>query len=1192
MSECSSTTPSRAGTPVAALPETITARAYRFAWDQASRRGPESVSGTTEGRGDYITAKPRLDLFGASSSTLPLGSIPAEWSSSKHGFNAISTVLNNPHKRQAPPKAHSALPAVPPADLPRVRRKDFDGYLRVVGPEWTQFEKNMQLGQEGAAHLSDSLGEGSSSMLRTPPRSLPPLDTVPSVFFKPDFSLGDAQVFREVTEQGEDGGEGLDPSSLSYSLPLLEKLSHYADTVEQHLVQEISKRSSSFFAALTNLNELQTESEECLDRISKLRGLLKDVDEKGSKKGLQIVRKEARLRNMGRVKDNVKFISGVMEMSSVAKGLVTAGQWSEALDIIEEIESLWDDSALSTSDPPPLSATTSRPSMLEPVSEAPGSLQEPSHKSIRSRPHPPLSTLHAFASLPEHLRVLSLNITTSLSSEVVEALRSDLLDRVNTPSEHPSESPTWTTRNESLGDRLRPLLNNLMRTKGVKSAMLAWRDVALSEVKSIAIRHLSGFTIDDLIPNSDSDNKSDSRPGLGNHLRNLEQPEFLSLILSVYHSYITCVEGLQAQGRIIMEGLSCVSSITSSTLQSLEEELADILSSATELSNSVAASLISPRSERHASLELPEFMQFFDESWSFVVKCEVICRRMIVGLRGVVVSQAKVFLQSFHQQRLSRSAKLVEDEQWNPAEISPAVQHMTNIIIDSAVHDSAELVFKSNGSSAVPDPSANGAHPPPPEPSSPIPRPTKANGTASKHLHIEERTYYAVSATTASLALLLDYIRLVVNLSILTTDAMSRVIEFMKAFNSRTCQVVLGAGAMRSAGLKNITAKHLALASQSLSIMIVLIPYVRETFRRHLSSKQAIMLVEFDKLKRDYQEHQNEIHDKLIAIMGDRLSVHIKTLQAVDWNVPKPGDGVNDYIEILVKETVTLHKVLTRYLPTPTVEYVMSQVLAAINHRLSEEYGGIELPHQEAKNRLLADARYLQQKLSALKNISTMSSMLETVVSEKGVPRPALPSPTPSAISSSGGQSASRLKGFLSGKSVPPTPALDKDLPTPVPTPTPPIVSATPTSVPLPTSPSPPVMKRASTLNGRLEQLMGGLVNHNHNLLTEKALPSPREELLPSNGFKQVESPRLGEALDRDQDENDGVSRSMSTTPSGEPRQSEATGEVTSSPESLVPQIEGITTVGVDGVISNSPTQEDHDGLLSSPSPSPAAGNS
>ena len=89
-----------------------------------------------------------------------------------------------------------------------------------------------------------------------------------------------------------------------------------------------------------------------------------------------------------------------------------------------------------------------------------------------------------------------------------------------------------------------------------------------------------------------------------------------------------------------------------------------------------------------------------------------------------------------------------------------------------------------------------------------------------------------------------------------------------------------------------------ALASQSLSIVISLVPYIRETFRRHLSQKQAVMLVEFDKLKRvrvssaaadasgmqlipalqDYQEHQNEIHQKLIAIMGDRLSAHIKSL--------------------------------------------------------------------------------------------------------------------------------------------------------------------------------------------------------------------------------------------------------------------------------------------------------------------------
>lgn len=66
------------------------------------------------------------------------------------------------------------------------------------------------------------------------------------------------------------------------------------------------------------------------------------------------------------------------------------------------------------------------------------------------------------------------------------------------------------------------------------------------------------------------------------------------------------------------------------------------------------------------------------------------------------------------------------------------------------------------------------------------------------------------------------------------------------------------------------------------------------------------------------------------------------------------------------------------------IQYVMSQVLAAINHNLQEEYTAIRLPTQGAKDRLLADARFLHEKLSALKNIPGASTaMLVTVVSEK-----------------------------------------------------------------------------------------------------------------------------------------------------------------------------------------------------------------
>lgn len=55
--------------------------------------------------------------------------------------------------------------------------------------------------------------------------------------------------------------------------------------------------------------------------------------------------------------------------------------------------------------------------------------------------------------------------------------------------------------------------------------------------------------------------------------------------------------------------------------------------------------------------------------------------------------------------------------------------------------------------------------------------------------------------------------------------------------------------------------------------------------------------------------------------MGDRLNAHCKTLQGVDWSTAR--EGVNDYMTVLVKETVTLHKVLSRYLQDAALEVSM-----------------------------------------------------------------------------------------------------------------------------------------------------------------------------------------------------------------------------------------------------------------------------
>ena len=298
--------------------------------------------------------------------------------------------------------------------------------------------------------------------------------------------------------------------------------------------------------------------------------------------------------------------------------------------------------------------------------------------------------------------------------------------------------------------------------------------------------------------------------------------------------------------------------IPTSMISTLSPALQETLSNAAELANSCAARVLNVRSEDHTKIELREFWELFNETWEFVVRTEVLSRRMIVGLRGAIVSQvrysivtdnrwlirdwfqSKAFLQTFHQSRLSASAKLVEDEQWSPAEVSPTVQAVVNLVVDASIADPREFMFDPPPQ----DPALTEPTSPPPsvkspmlgvngnmQPSSPVPSPSiphqqsthlSPNPSSSpsakrrsgahapgKHLVIEGRQFFAVSATLEVLVLLADYLRVIINLETLTTDSVSRVIELLKAFNSRTCQVVLGAGAMRSAGLKNITAKHL-----------------------------------------------------------------------------------------------------------------------------------------------------------------------------------------------------------------------------------------------------------------------------------------------------------------------------------------------------------------------------------------------
>ncbi|SPO23849.1 uncharacterized protein UTRI_03620_B [Ustilago trichophora] len=1057
------------------------------------------------------------------------------------GFNAVSTVLNNPSKRQHPidPKSSRFPPVTPnhvPADIPKVKKAELDPYLTSVRPEWDRFMRNQSMGRQGKATIeqqqqqqqqqqnrsndssydTEPLGKAnrrhrptasmaslSADLQAVPPpqarKRLPNLSAVPQVFFSEDFDLGNPYTFDQVTERykvastspAEQNG-GIAPTyDVALNQMLQEKLSYYSDVIEQHLIIEIGQQSSSFFAALENLNDLNAEAESCLRKIHDLKSELVSIDEKQAKKGLRVIREQQHRRQLERKQTAVQNVRQIIERRDLVRLLLQQGETEEALDLLNKLRSALrrpdvgqehahpdTDATVPAKDASAevgvalyeLQCLASIPAQLEEMEQTLSGMLEQdlvailrqdidarlaAHRQDTTSSSTSANGNNYFAAASDHSgKHLSATGTLTLNPDV--AATESLL----TPSKAPASpfghsAGALSTADTELESRIAPLVIGLAKTGGMEKAVAAYREAAIQAIHETWRETLSrpsnemAETVQWLLSEDLSKyDDPDSLPPPAARIRDLEHSSFLNMGRELFEVLIECLKAIDSQCKLIPRILDQLHTSNTVTIGSsatdsanndptpslpsaptmpqgvpanLPAKLSEVVVASAEQAHSLCARLLGLRATTHAALELPPFLVVFQLCWSFVLSSEQLCRKMIVGLRGTVLSQAKGFLANFHRRRIERAAKAVEEETWAQAEVGAEIQAHIRQIVSSAVEDPADFVV--TGSEAQQDEGSNQQGKPEKEAAD-----SKEDATPAlaKTLDIEDRQYFVVDASLDVLSLLVDYLKVIINLPLLTTEAMARVVEFLKQFNSRTCQVVLGAGAMRSAGLKNITAKHLALASQSLSIMISLIPYIRETVRRHLSAKQAVMLTEFDKLRRDFQEHQYEIHAKLVAIMSDRLTVHCRTLSAIDWNAEKPAandqeeDGTKDaepnkYAADLVKETATLHKVLSKYLQAVVVEHVIGQVLRSIDARIAQEFEKVPVQNHHALDRMQTDARYLGTKLSALKHVEWKDEALQQVLATKRIAPPSTVS-----VTSSAGPSAP------SNEVAPGSPAVDK----------------------------------------------------------------------------------------------------------------------------------------------------------------------
>ena len=808
-----------------------------------------------------------------------------------------------------------------------------------------------------------------------------PLSSIPSVYFEENFHLENPRTFDIVSERSEvipipqtstnEQGKGANGSAngapqpprkaLSTNAILQEKLSWYLDTVEIHLISSISTASKSFFAALGSLKDLHNEAEESVKKIHRLREDLEDLDQKMAIGGLEIVKMKQRREDLRKLAEAVHQLSCIVDGASHCESLVSDGELETAIERIQVLE----DFTCGHLDP-------------QKAGDISWLYSDPSHQLLDLRQ---LKALDGFAEGMDQLR---LRVGKGYEARFIDSLLKDLREHVKSVPNRDTlkrwarrssaSQPRYLETNAELRQQLSATLRGLHKAKYTTQATKLFRDQIMKEVKSIIRQHLPSSSDDDADSMVSSSTRS-SRPLssrqeksaiLARNLRALSAEDAEQLFISVYCGVGEALRRLQVQMRLLLDissgaspsalksprtpkiGGSEAAAARDAPPPELQEQLLQTLDMSSLLGQAVDAAhtqitrVLKVRAEETAQLSPARFLRYFALNRLFADECEAVSGRSGTALRGVVDVQIREFIGVVSDKERQHLAQTMEEDRWDAWDVTERDAKVLEEVLLAMEKDPESWIKQSYVWEEAGQP--NGVASPPPTPAA-----TETNGTAASQGKDKEKTRPAMvsgepfNLPKSSILLLHGlsrFLMLLLSIPRMSEALSSAIIDYLRLFNSRCNQLVLFAGATRSAGLQNINTKHLALASQALGFIVALVPYVRETVRRKAGAQPGMVgrIAAFDALLRDSQRCQLGIHEKLVDIMSARAATHVKAMRARDFDAEGTADATaapSKYVETLTKETALLHRVLSRHLAQPTVGMIMLPVFA--NYR--EQFG-------------------------------------------------------------------------------------------------------------------------------------------------------------------------------------------------------------------------------------------------------------
>lgn len=819
------------------------------------------------------------------------------WNIGDIGRNSISALVNDPTRESSTSSllynsltyAMKTKPGVQKSNFKSVKFRDFELYLNTIGhvyADYAEAKTNDLVTMNDCAFgpatgTSDrSYNSGSSSPAYSEDNSyllnnqMASLETVPQVFFKDDFKLENPRIFDSIiaiceNNVSDDTNDSLDRFT---SQKLQDKLSHYLDIVEVHLVSEIAKRSAEFFTALSNIQSLQEKTRQFGERISTMKFKLEVLKQNQADRGLEIIELKQLRESLLKIHETMSTIQDIKSTQPTIQVLLNGGDYIGALDLISEANRLLD----------------------SPVVKADGTNSDETIKLTAVK-----GLMNISGQLEEMKKVictLMQNDLVSLVSGEISQLKADL----ESGFKDYSEKTLKLLRSDQFEDgelsyfstgldvdetdfrgRMTPLVLGLLRLNSLKPAIAKLNDQLEVEIKNFCAKfyptNSSTGSLDEIDSVSDSTlMKQFKTLTFNKYFETLEQVFSGILVLlkriiwmnNTVYSIIVDAENqdylhsehsdIQMEDEVnsTEENQEPLAVSTGKAAYNIKSNLYSNFAKIAEFALTRSSKFIYLRRDQNSQLNLQDFTRLYNLVCKFDRAGEIASRKHCIGLRSILTNQSKAFMHQFHEEKMKQLVMLVENEQWLNAD----VPHDFQVMLDKIVN--AEEYSSTTSSSSIKEDDQKSS---------------VANSTS--YLLIDETTYQMVPCSLMFVKMISDYLHCIESIDLLRIETLNKLIELTQCFNEKICTMIIGGVAVRNGVLKRITAKHLSLVEQSLSFLLALTPIVKLRISGAFPDKQKVLVNNMDRIMLDSKKNRQEVKKKLLSIMNDLLKAHCKILK-------------------------------------------------------------------------------------------------------------------------------------------------------------------------------------------------------------------------------------------------------------------------------------------------------------------------